>query len=68
MNALKTSLLATALCLGFGAAPAFAEDAAKPERTAAQVIDEWCQDTRTLSRSRARSSWTRSWRSPPPSA
>ncbi len=40
MNALKTSLLATALCLGLGAAPAFAEDAAKPERSAAQAIDD----------------------------
>jgi hyperosmotically inducible protein len=40
MNALKTSLLATALCLGMGAAPVFAEDAAKPERTAGQVVDD----------------------------
>ena len=40
MNALKTSLLATALCLGMGAAPVFADDSAKPERSAAQVIDD----------------------------
>lgn len=40
MNAMKTSLLATALCLGMGAAPVFAEDAAPPERTAAQAIDD----------------------------
>jgi hyperosmotically inducible protein len=40
MNAMKTSLLATALCLGLGASPVFAEDAAAPERTAAQAIDD----------------------------
>jgi hyperosmotically inducible protein len=40
MNALKTSLLATALCLGLGAAPVFAEDAAPTDRTAAQAIDD----------------------------
>ena len=40
MNALKTSLLATALCLGLGAAPVFAEDAAPSDRTAAQAIDD----------------------------
>lgn len=40
MNALKTSLLATALCLGMGAAPVFADDSAKPERSAAQAIDD----------------------------
>jgi len=40
MNAFKTSLLATALCLGMGAAPVFADDSAKPERTAAQAIDD----------------------------
>ncbi|TNJ32675.1 BON domain-containing protein [Arenimonas terrae] len=40
MNAMKTSLLATALCLGLGASPVFAEDTAAPERTAAQAIDD----------------------------
>jgi hyperosmotically inducible protein len=40
MNAMKTSLLATALCLGMGAAPVFAEDVAPAERTAAQAIDD----------------------------
>jgi hyperosmotically inducible protein len=40
MNAMKTSLLATALCLGMGAAPVFAEDAAPTDRTAAQAIDD----------------------------
>ena len=40
MNALKTSLLATALCLGFGASPVFAADDAKPERSAGQAIDD----------------------------
>lgn len=40
MNALKTSLLATALCLGLGATPVFAEDAAPSDRTAEQAIDD----------------------------
>ena len=40
MNVLKTSLLATALCLGTGAAPVFADDHAAPERTAGQAIDD----------------------------
>jgi hyperosmotically inducible protein len=40
MNAFKTSLLATALCLGMGAAPVFADDSAQPERSAAQAIDD----------------------------
>lgn len=40
MNAFKTSLLATALCLGMGAAPVFADDRAPPERSAGQAIDD----------------------------
>jgi hyperosmotically inducible protein len=39
MNAIKTSLLATALCLGMGAAPVFA-DSAKAERSAGQAIED----------------------------
>lgn len=39
MNAFKTSLIATALCLGMGAAPVFA-DAAKAERSAGQAIED----------------------------
>jgi len=40
MNAFKTSLLATALCLGMGAAPVFADDSAKAERTAGQAVED----------------------------
>lgn len=40
MNALKTSLLATALCLGLGATPVFAEDAAASDRTAGQALTD----------------------------
>lgn len=40
MNAFKTSLLATALCLGMGAAPVFADDTAKAERSAGQAIED----------------------------
>jgi hyperosmotically inducible protein len=43
MNALKTSLLATALCLGMGAAPAFAETTPSQnasERSAGEAIDD----------------------------
>lgn len=45
MNTLKTSLLATALCLGMGATPVFAENppaaqSAQPERTAGEAVSD----------------------------
>jgi hyperosmotically inducible periplasmic protein len=40
MNVLKTSLLATALCLGMGASPVFASDTAQPERSAGQTVED----------------------------
>lgn len=40
MNAFKTSLLATALCLGMGASPVFADDTVAPERSAGQAVDD----------------------------
>ena len=40
MNAFKTSLLATALCLGMGASPVFADDTVQPARTAGEAIDD----------------------------